>query len=98
MAEERPGRGRINKPKVIVHLQGISKSFPGVRALSHVDLTIKAGEVHALTREKGSGKSTLSRVIAGLIQPDAGKVTVDGRECTIPSPAHALELGFVMIS
>ena len=52
MAEERPGRGRINKPKVIVHLQGISKSFPGVRALSHVDLTIKAGEVH-LARDYG---------------------------------------------
>jgi ABC-type sugar transport system ATPase subunit len=79
-------------------LENISKSFPGVRALSHVDLTIRAGEVHALTGENGSGKSTLSRVIAGLIQPDEGKITVDGRECAIPSPAHALEFGFVMIS
>ncbi|WP_200911733.1 sugar ABC transporter ATP-binding protein [Mesorhizobium sp. 1M-11] len=83
---------------VIVQLEGISKSFPGVRALGNVDLMIRAGEVHALTGENGSGKSTLSRVIAGLIQPDTGKIKIDGRECVVESPAHALDLGFVMIS
>ena len=89
------------KPKsgdVIVRLEGISKSFPGVRALSGVDLTVRAGEVHALTGENGSGKSTLSKVIAGLIQPDEGIVLVDGKPCRIESPAAALQMGFVMIS
>ena len=97
---ERPVRDETTDAgaKVIVRLEGISKSFPGVRALSNVDLTVRAGEVHALTGENGSGKSTLSKAIAGLIQPDAGRILVDGREIRIESPAHALKMGFVMIS
>jgi ABC-type sugar transport system ATPase subunit len=87
-----------NDSGIIVRLEGISKSFPGVRALSNVDLTIRAGEVHALTGENGSGKSTLSKVVAGLIQPEEGRVIVDGKECRIESPAQAIGLGFVMIS
>ncbi|MEJ5902404.1 sugar ABC transporter ATP-binding protein [Ochrobactrum teleogrylli] len=83
---------------VIVRLEGISKTFPGVRALSKVDLTVRAGEVHALTGENGSGKSTLSKVIAGLIQPDEGKIIVAGEECRIESPVQALRKGIVMIS
>ena len=84
--------------EVIVRLEGISKSFPGVRALVGVGLTVRAGEVHALTGENGSGKSTLSKVIAGLIQPDEGQILVDGKPCRIESPSQALQMGFVMIS
>lgn len=90
------GNGRDADP--IVRLVGISKSFPGVRALSDVDLTVRAGEVHALTGENGSGKSTLSKIIAGLIQPDEGEIIIDGVASTIASPAEALTRGFVMIS
>lgn len=89
---------RAAEDDVIVRLEGVSKSFPGVRALSDVSLTVRAGEVHALTGENGSGKSTLSKLIAGLIQPDEGEIFVDGVACRIESPAHALQMGFVMIS
>lgn len=89
---------RAAENDVIVRLEGVSKSFPGVRALSDVSLTVRAGEVHALTGENGSGKSTLSKLIAGLIQPDEGEIFVDGAACRIESPAHALQMGFVMIS
>ncbi|PSJ64294.1 sugar ABC transporter ATP-binding protein [Kumtagia ephedrae] len=82
----------------LVRVEGISKSFPGVRALNDVSLTIRPGEVHALTGENGSGKSTLSRIIAGMMKPDEGRIFVDGRECTIDSPAAALGMGIVMIS
>ncbi|MGV3551762.1 sugar ABC transporter ATP-binding protein [Rhizobium sp.] len=91
--------GRTEKAgDVIVRLEGIYKSFPGVRALVNVGLTVRAGEVHALTGENGSGKSTLSKVIAGLIQPDEGQILVDGKACRIESPSQALQMGFVMIS
>jgi ABC-type sugar transport system ATPase subunit len=82
----------------LVRMRGIVKSFPGVRALDGVDLTIAPGEVHALTGENGSGKSTLAKVLAGVVQPDAGTIEVDGAACAIPSPAAALRRGIVLIS
>lgn len=82
----------------IIRLRGISKAFPGVKALQGVDFTVRAGEIHALTGENGSGKSTLSKVIAGMIQPDAGRIFVDGQETTIPTPAAAIAMGIVIIS
>ncbi len=82
----------------IIKLTGISKRFPGVKALQNVDLTVRAGEVHALTGENGSGKSTLSRIIAGMIQPDEGEIVIDGKPTTVPSPAAAIAMGIVMIS
>lgn len=82
----------------LVRLRGIDKSFPGVRALDGVDLTIMPGEVHALTGENGSGKSTLAKVLAGVVQPDAGTIEIDGERCTIASPAAALKRGIVLIS
>jgi ABC-type sugar transport system ATPase subunit len=83
---------------VLVALRGITKRFPGVLALDRVDLTLRAGEVHALTGENGSGKSTLARVINGLLQPEAGTIAVDGREMAVASPGAALRLGIVTIS
>ena len=79
-------------------LRGISKSFPGVVALDGVDLTLRGGEVLALTGENGSGKSTLARCINGSLQPDAGTITVDGVGRAIPDPRAALRLGIVTIS
>jgi ABC-type sugar transport system ATPase subunit len=89
----------MSKPgEVILRLEGISKAFPGTKALQQVDFTIRAGEVHALTGENGSGKSTLSKVLSGMIQPDSGRIFVDGRETALPSPADAIARGIVIIS
>ena len=82
----------------LLRLTGITKRFPGVVALSDVDLTLDAGVVHALTGENGSGKSTLARIASGALAPDAGRIEVDGIERTIGSPREALELGIVTIS
>ncbi|MGL4280206.1 MAG: sugar ABC transporter ATP-binding protein [Albidovulum sp.] len=88
----------MSRGEVILRLEGIHKSFPGVRALSGVNLTIRAGEVHALTGENGSGKSTLARVVSGMHQPDEGRILLDGAEVRFANPAAAIAAGIVMIS
>ncbi|MDO8213286.1 ATP-binding cassette domain-containing protein [Conexibacter sp. CPCC 206217] len=65
-------------------MRGVSKSFPGVRALDAVDRTIAAGEVHALTGENGSGKSTLAKIVACVAQPDGGTIEIDGAPACPP--------------
>jgi ABC-type sugar transport system ATPase subunit len=79
-------------------MTGISKRFPGVRALDGVELELRAGEVHALTGENGSGKSTLAKVLYGALAADAGLIEVDGRPVEIGTPARARELGIHAIS
>ena len=63
----------------LLQVRGLSKSFPGVRALSSVDLTVRRGEIHALMGENGAGKSTLIKVLTGVYSRDEGEVTLDGR-------------------
>ncbi len=72
---------------------GISKTFPGVRALEKVDLTLKAGEVHALLGENGAGKSTLIKVLTGALRADEGEIRLDGKPVTIGTTAEAQALG-----
>lgn len=79
-------------------VSGITKEFPGVRALNEVSLDIAPGEVLALTGENGSGKSTLAKIIGGLYQQDVGEVYVEGALKKFSSPSDALELGIVLIS
>ncbi|WP_292127736.1 ATP-binding cassette domain-containing protein, partial [Mesorhizobium sp.] len=69
-------------------LSGISKSFPGVRALHNVSLSLYPGQVTALIGENGAGKSTLVKIMTGIYQPDAGEISIDGQATTLPS-AHA---------
>ncbi|WP_417248667.1 sugar ABC transporter ATP-binding protein [Celeribacter sp.] len=83
---------------VIVEAKGVSKSFPGVKALDNVSITIRAGEVHALTGENGSGKSTLSKIIAGMQPQDEGELFIDGESVRLRNPSEAIERGIVMIS
>jgi len=78
-------------------MRGISKTFPGVRALEDVSLKVHAGEVHVLLGQNGAGKSTLIKVLCGAQQPDAGFVLVDGRAVRIESPARARRLGIAVI-
>ncbi len=84
-------------PPVVV-MRGISKTFPGVRALDDVDLTLYAGEVHALTGENGSGKSTLAKILYGFHRPDEGTISMGGELVELASPRSALERGIVAIS
>ena len=78
-------------------MRGIGKSFPGVRALHDVSLTLEAGEVLALVGENGAGKSTLMKILAGAYVADEGAIFIDGEEVTIGGPAHAEALGIGMI-
>ena len=80
-----------------LEIRGISKSFPGVRALDNIDLTIKPGVVHAIVGENGAGKSTLMKCLFGIYRPDEGKILIDGSEAIIDSPGKALQLGIAMI-
>ena len=82
---------------VLVRMEGIEKSFPGVHALNEAQFELQAGEVHALVGENGAGKSTLMKVLAGVYHKDAGRVLYKGREVEIPNPRAALDLGISMI-
>lgn len=81
----------------LLRIEGISKSFPGVQALSNVGLDLGAGEVHAVVGENGAGKSTLMKVLAGIYQKDTGIIYIDGRPVEIDSPHTAQQLGISII-
>jgi len=81
----------------LLELQGIEKRFGEVVANSHVDLTLRPGEVLGLLGENGAGKTTLMNVLFGLYQADAGRIRVAGRPVAIRSPADALALGIGMV-
>lgn len=81
----------------IFEMQKISKRFPGVQALDHVNFSCKPGEVHALVGENGAGKSTLMKILAGAYQPDEGKIVLRGRETYFASPKDAQDRGISVI-
>ena len=80
-----------------VELHGITKRFPGVIANDSVDLTVAAGEVHALLGENGAGKTTLSNILTGLYRPDSGEIRLHGEHVRFESPRDALEAGICMV-
>ncbi|AOW90003.1 sugar ABC transporter ATP-binding protein [Streptomyces olivaceus] len=81
----------------LLSMSGITKSFPGVRALDGVDLDVQAGEVHCLLGQNGAGKSTLIKVLAGAHQPDTGTISWRGEDVTLRSPIAAMRLGIATI-
>jgi rhamnose transport system ATP-binding protein len=81
-----------------VELQAIGKRFGGVQALRGVSLAVRRGEVHGLVGENGAGKSTLGKIVAGVIRPDAGTLSVGGREVSYRSPRQALEAGVTLLA
>ncbi|MFF7853140.1 ATP-binding cassette domain-containing protein [Streptomyces sp. NPDC007904] len=81
----------------LLSMSGITKSFPGVRALDGVDLDVQAGEVHCLLGQNGAGKSTLIKVLAGAHQPDTGTIRWNGEAVTLRSPIAAMRLGIATI-
>ncbi|MFG2635476.1 sugar ABC transporter ATP-binding protein [Streptomyces sp. NPDC048362] len=76
---------------------GLCKTFPGVRGLSDVDFTARAGEVHALVGENGAGKSTLIKVLTGVYRPDAGELVYDGTPVRFATPLQAQQTGISTI-
>jgi monosaccharide-transporting ATPase len=76
-----------------IEMVGVSKAFPGVRALENVDLRLLRGEVHALMGENGAGKSTLIKVMTGALRRDEGEIRLDGQPVEISTPGQARELG-----
>ncbi len=68
-------------PAPLLELRGISKQFPGVKALDGVDLVLRPGRVTALVGENGAGKSTLVKILTGIEHPDAGEILIGGQAC-----------------
>ena len=85
-----PRRGEIEP---ILATQGVSKTFPGVKALQNVDFRLFPGEVHTLMGQNGAGKSTLINVLTGVVAPDAGVVRLGGQPVAFASPQEAEAAG-----
>jgi ribose transport system ATP-binding protein len=83
--------------KLLLRMEGIYKSFPGVQALSDARLDLRYGEVHALVGENGAGKSTLMKILGGIYSKDDGHVILEGQEVDITSPGMAQRLGISII-
>ena len=83
----------MTEPRVILEARGLSKDFPGVRALDGIDFRLFPGEVHALIGENGAGKSTLIKMLTGVYEIDRGEVRLEGRAIRMASPLHAQREG-----
>ena len=86
-----------NQEPVLLRMEGIVKEFPGVKALDGVNLTVRAGTVHALMGENGAGKSTLMKCLFGVYKKDAGKIFLNGEEVNFKNSKEALENGVAMV-
>ena len=78
-------------------MRGITKSFPGVKALDDVTFCVRPGSVHALMGENGAGKSTLMKCLFGIYKQDAGDILLDGQSVSIDNSKQALDMGIAMI-
>ena len=102
-----PDRQRVQSPSghvpvvpadlPLLHMEGITKRYPGCLANDGVSLTVERNQIHALLGENGAGKSTLVKVIYGLVKPDAGRIVWDGGEVSVGSPGQAQQLGVGMV-
>lgn len=83
--------------KCLLELRNIVKSFPGVLALSGINFTLHAGEVHAICGENGAGKSTLMKIVSGVYPPDSGELFADGEKQAFSNPMEAYQKGVAII-
>ena len=89
--------GPATEKHLLLAVDGVSKAFPGVRALSDMHLTLRHGEVLALVGENGAGKSTLMKLLSGIYTPDSGRFVLDGEEFVAVNPRQAQERGVSII-
>lgn len=80
-----------------LELKGVCKSFPGVKALDNVQLSLRPGTVHALMGENGAGKSTLMKCLFGIYKMDAGEIYLDGKKIEVGNPDEAMKHGIAMV-
>lgn len=81
----------------VLEMEGVCKTFPGVKALDHAQLKLRSGKVHALMGENGAGKSTLMKCMFGIYKMDEGQIRIDGEPVTIHDPMDALHKGIAMV-
>ena len=77
--------------RTILELRNITKVFPGVKALDHVNFSLEEGEIHALMGENGAGKSTLIKIVTGIYQPDEGEILLDGKPIVFKDPRDVFQ-------
>src|SRR5215213_3175693 len=82
---------------LLLEAVGISKAFPGTRALDDVHLDLQAGEIHAVMGENGAGKSTLMKILAGINSADSGEILFEGQPIKCTTPREALMLGIAIV-
>ncbi|MEX2566254.1 MAG: ATP-binding cassette domain-containing protein [Cyclobacteriaceae bacterium] len=82
---------------MLLRLIGISKFFPGVKALEDIDFELEEGEIHALCGENGAGKTTLMNILTGNLQPHKGTILLKNQEVLISGPGHAASLGIAIV-
>lgn len=93
--EQRSQPPRSEQPRL--RLQGIGKSFPGIKANDNINLEINPGHIHALIGENGAGKSTLVKIVYGVLSADQGVIEWEGKPVSIPNPTAARKLGIGMV-
>lgn len=81
----------------ILNIKGITKEFPGVKALDNVSIQVERGTIHGLVGENGAGKSTLIKILAGIYQPNAGEVILDGKTHHFLAPVEARRAGISVV-
>ena len=86
-----------NTDHVVLQIDGISKSFPGVDALKNMTIDLRHAEVHAVCGENGAGKSTLMKIITGIYKPDRGTMTLNGKTLEVKNPNDAYARGIAII-
>ena len=83
--------------EMMCKVEGITKQFPGVKALDNINFSVYKGEIHAIIGENGAGKSTLMNILSGNYQPDEGKIIFDDQEVQLKTPKQAQQIGIGMI-
>jgi simple sugar transport system ATP-binding protein len=92
-----PGTGPRDGAPPVLEMRGVTKRYPGVLANDHIDLDLRAGEIHGLLGENGAGKTTLMNILYGLVTPDEGEILLDGKAVQIREPSDAIARGISMV-